>query len=85
MKVKTSVTLSPAVIDAIDKFRGDAMARSTAIELIVMESLREKARAEHSAAEIERLNAVARRDADEKAAFMQDQAPWWEKGSELPQ
>ena len=59
MKVKTSVTLSPETLDAIDDVAGARSSRSRVIEQAVLEFLERHFRAEREARDLEILNRAA--------------------------
>jgi metal-responsive CopG/Arc/MetJ family transcriptional regulator len=61
MKEKTSITLSTEVLSGIDKLAGVKHSRSSFIERVLRHYLRERARAEVHARDLERLNRAARR------------------------
>ena len=61
MKEKTSITLSSDVLSGIDKLAGAKDSRSSFIERILRHYLRERARAEVHARDLDRLNRAARR------------------------
>ena len=56
MKIKTSVTISEDLLEAIDKAVGRTGSRSAVIEQMLRDRLAELARAQNRAAELERLN-----------------------------
>ena len=59
MKVKTSVTLSPETLHAIDEIAGALLNRSRVIELAVLEFIERRRRAERDARDLEILNRSA--------------------------
>lgn len=59
MKVKTSVTLSPGTLQAIDEMAGEALNRSRVIELAVLELFERRRRSRRDARDIEILNRSA--------------------------
>ncbi len=59
MKVKTSVTLSPGLIEAIDRIRKSEGTRSEFLERAAWEEIGRKERAERDARDIAILNAFA--------------------------
>jgi metal-responsive CopG/Arc/MetJ family transcriptional regulator len=61
MKEKTSITLSADVLSSIDKLAGATHSRSSFIERVLRHYLRERARAEVQARDLDRLNVAARR------------------------
>ena len=78
MKVKTSVTLSEDLIDAVDKVAGRAGSRSAVIEQMLRDHLAELARAQNRAAELERLNRRADTLNAEAADVLEYQVAWAE-------
>lgn len=61
MKEKTSITLSTEVLSGIDKLAGDKQSRSSFIERVLRHYLRERARAEVQARDLDCLNRAASR------------------------
>jgi metal-responsive CopG/Arc/MetJ family transcriptional regulator len=61
MKEKTSITLATEVLSGIDKLAGTKHSRSSFIEGVLRHYLRERARAEVHARDLDRLNRAARR------------------------
>lgn len=59
MKVKTSVTLSPATLRAIDEIAGEQRNRSRIIEQAVLELIERRRRARRDARDLEILNRSA--------------------------
>ena len=59
MKVKTSVTLSPETLRAIDEIAGELLNRSRVIEQAVLEFIERRRRAERDARDLEILNRSA--------------------------
>ena len=59
MKVKTSVTLSPETLRAIDEIAGALRNRSRIIELAVLEFIERRRRADRDARDLEILNRSA--------------------------
>jgi predicted transcriptional regulator len=68
MMVKTSITLSPATLKAIDRLAGKKGNRSEVIERAVLDFVERKRRAERDAREIEAID----RDADALNREMSD-------------
>ena len=68
MKEKTSVTLSPDVLTGIDRLAGSKRSRSALIDEVLRQYLRERARAQRDARDIELIN----RHADELNAEAED-------------
>ncbi len=68
MKEKTSITLSREVLTGIDRIAGSRQSRSAFIEGILLQYLRDRARAQRDARDIELINRHAEklnRDAEE--------------------
>ena len=61
MKEKTSITLSTEVLLDIDRLAGAKHSRSSFIERVLRQYLRERTRAEAQARDLDRLNRAARR------------------------
>jgi predicted transcriptional regulator len=59
MKVKTSITLSPETLKAVDRLAAKGSNRSRVIEQAVVEFIARRARAHRDARDIELLNAAA--------------------------
>jgi len=59
MKVKTSVTLSPETLLAIDEIAGELLNRSRVIEQAVLEFIERRRRADRDARDLEILNRSA--------------------------
>jgi metal-responsive CopG/Arc/MetJ family transcriptional regulator len=75
MKEKTSITLSREVLTGIDRIAGPRQSRSAFIEAILLQYLRDRARAQRDARDIEIINrhaAMLNRDAEDG---LQYQAP----------
>jgi metal-responsive CopG/Arc/MetJ family transcriptional regulator len=68
MKEKTSITLSREVLTGIDRVVGSKQSRSAFIEAVLREYLRQRARAQVEARDLELIN----RHADELAAEVED-------------
>jgi len=68
MKEKTSVTLSREVLAKIDRLAGRRHSRSSVIEKVLRQYLRQRERAELNARDLEILN----READRLNAEMED-------------
>ena len=68
MKEKTSITLSPEVLSGIDQIAGSKQSRSAFIETILQQYLRQWARAQRDARDIELIN----QHADELNAEAED-------------
>lgn len=56
MKTKTSVTLSPDILAAVDKLAGPAGSRSAVIERILRQFVRRRQRAARAARDLAALN-----------------------------
>jgi metal-responsive CopG/Arc/MetJ family transcriptional regulator len=74
MKEKTSITLSREVLAEIDRLAGSKHSRSACIERILRRFLRERARAEAQARDLERINRSAARLNQEAADVLEYQA-----------
>ena len=61
MKEKTSITLSAEVLAGIDKVAGSKHSRSSFIERVLRHYLRQRARAQVQARDLDRLNRAAKR------------------------
>jgi metal-responsive CopG/Arc/MetJ family transcriptional regulator len=61
MKEKTSITLSRDLLDGIDRMAGPQGSRSAFIERVLRRYLREHARAQAHARDLERINRAADR------------------------
>jgi metal-responsive CopG/Arc/MetJ family transcriptional regulator len=59
MKVKTSITLAPEVLEAVDRVAGSTSSRSEVIELAIREFLITRARAKRDARDVELINKFA--------------------------
>lgn len=68
MKEKTSITLSREVLTGIDRVAGSKQSRSAFIESVLQQYLRQRARAQRDARDIELIN----RHADELNAEAED-------------
>jgi len=68
MKEKTSITLSREVLTGIDRIAGSKQSRSAFIESVLQRYLRDRARAERDARDIELIN----RNANELNAEAED-------------
>ncbi len=75
MKEKTSVTLSPEVLAGIDSIAGSGQSRSAFIEMVLLQYLRDRARAQRDAREIEIINRHAERMNREAVDGLELQAP----------
>jgi metal-responsive CopG/Arc/MetJ family transcriptional regulator len=68
MKEKTSITLSREVLSGIDRIAGSRQSRSAFIESVLLQYLRDRARAQRDARDIEIINRHAEklnRDAED--------------------
>ncbi len=74
MKQKTSITLAPDVLEAIDRLAGSKQSRSALIERVLRRYLRERARAAIEASDLERLNAASERLNSEATDVIEYQA-----------
>ena len=68
MKEKTSITLSKEVLTGIDRVAGSKQSRSAFIEAVLQQYLRQRARAQLEARDLELIN----RAADELNAEVED-------------
>ncbi len=74
MKEKTSVTLSKDVLKGIDRAAGSKRSRSAFIESVLAQYLRDRARAQIEARDLELLNQAADELAPEIEDVLRDQA-----------
>lgn len=75
MKEKTSVTLSPEVLTGIDRLAGSKQSRSAFIETILQQYLRQRARAQRDARDVEIINRNSERLNRDAEDGLEDQAP----------
>ena len=75
MKEKTSITLSPEVLAGIDRAAGSKQSRSAFIESVLQQYLRQKARAQRDARDIEIINRNAARLNRDAEDGLEYQAP----------
>jgi metal-responsive CopG/Arc/MetJ family transcriptional regulator len=75
MKEKTSITLSRDVLAGIDRAAGSKQSRSAFIESVLQQYLRQKARAQRDARDIEIINRNAARLNRDAEDGLDDQAP----------
>jgi metal-responsive CopG/Arc/MetJ family transcriptional regulator len=75
MKEKTSITLSREVLTGIDRIAGSRKSRSAFIEDILLQYLRDRARAQRDARDIELINRHADEINAEVADVLRYQAP----------
>ena len=68
MKEKTSITLSKEVLAGVDGMAGSKQSRSAFVEAVLAQYLREQARAQAEARDLELIN----RAADELSAEVED-------------
>jgi metal-responsive CopG/Arc/MetJ family transcriptional regulator len=73
MKEKTSITLSREVLTGIDRIAGSKRSRSAFIESVLLEYLRDRARAQIEARDLEALNRAAAELAPELEDVLGDQ------------
>jgi metal-responsive CopG/Arc/MetJ family transcriptional regulator len=59
MKEKTSITLSREVLTGIDRIAGSKQSRSSFIEAVLLQYLRQRARAQVEARDLELINNAA--------------------------
>lgn len=74
MKEKTSITLSREILTGIDRLTGARRSRSAFIERVLRRYLREQARAQANARDLERINRAAERLNAEAADVLDYQA-----------
>lgn len=74
MKEKTSITLSREVLTGIDRMSGPKKSRSAFIESVLRQYLKEQARAQIEARDLEALNRAAKELAPEIDEVLEDQA-----------
>jgi len=79
MKEKTSITLSREVLNGIDRIAGSKQSRSSFIENVLAQYLRERARAQIEARDLELLNKAADELGPEIEDVLRDQAEWSER------
>jgi metal-responsive CopG/Arc/MetJ family transcriptional regulator len=75
MKEKTSITLSREVLAGIDRAAGSRQSRSAFIETVLRQYLRQKARTQRDARDIEIINRNAERLNAEAEDTLRYQAP----------
>ena len=75
MKEKTSITLSSDLLAKIDHLAGSKLSRSAFIERVLRNYLRERARRNAHARDLERINAAADRLNAEAEDVLSFQAP----------
>ncbi len=75
MKEKTSITLSKEVLTGIDRVAGSRQSRSAFIEAILQQYLRQRARAQRDARDIELINRHAEKLNRDAEDGLEDQAP----------
>jgi len=74
MREKTSVTLSPATLAAIDRLAGKKYSRSAFIERVLQSYVRQRERTQAHARDLTRLNELSERLNAEAADVMEYQA-----------
>lgn len=79
MKKKTSITLSAAVLEEVDRLAGSDESRSAFIERVLRAYFRRRARRAINRRDLERLNRGAERLNAEAADTLGYQAPWSEE------
>lgn len=79
MKEKTSVTLSKEVLSGIDRLAGSKQSRSSVIENVLAQYLRERARAVRNAREIAIINRNVKRLNRDAEDGLDEQAPLGER------
>jgi metal-responsive CopG/Arc/MetJ family transcriptional regulator len=75
MKEKTSVTLSPEVLKGIDRLAGSKQSRSAFIETVLQQYLRQRARAQRDARDMEIINRNAQQLNRDALDGLEYQAP----------
>ena len=75
MKEKTSITLSKEVLAGIDRIAGSKQSRSAFIEGVLHRYLRDRARAQRDARDLEIINKNAERLNRDALDGLEDQAP----------
>jgi len=75
MKEKTSITLSREVLAGIDRIAGSKQSRSAFIEAVLVEHLRQRARSQRDARDLELINRHAKRLNRDAEDGLEDQAP----------
>ena len=75
MKEKTSITLSREVLAGIDRAAGSRQSRSAFIETVLRQYLRQKARTQRDARDVEIINRNAERLNAEAEDTLRYQAP----------
>ena len=75
MKEKTSITLSKEVLTGIDRVAGSKQSRSAFIEAVLQQYLRQRARAQRDARDIELINRNAEKLNRDAEDGLEDQAP----------
>lgn len=79
MKKKTSITLSQAVLEEVDRLAGSDESRSAFIERVLRGYFRRRARRAINLRDLERLNRGAERLNAEAADVLDYQAAWGEE------
>ena len=79
MKKKTSITLSVAVLEEVDRLAGSDESRSAFIERVLRGYFRRRARRAINRRDLERLNRGGERINAEAADALGYQAPWSEE------
>jgi metal-responsive CopG/Arc/MetJ family transcriptional regulator len=75
MKEKTSITLSKEVLSGIDRIAGSKQSRSAVIEAVLQQHLRQRARAERDARDLEIINRNAKQLNRDAVDGLEYQAP----------
>jgi len=75
MKEKTSITLSKEVLTGIDRIAGSKQSRSAFIEMVLQQYLRDRARAQRDARDIELINRHAEQLNRDALDSLEYQAP----------
>jgi metal-responsive CopG/Arc/MetJ family transcriptional regulator len=75
MKEKTSITLSKEVLSGIDRIAGSKQSRSAVIEAVLQQHLRQRARAQRDARDLEIINRNAKQLNRDAVDGLEYQAP----------
>ncbi len=78
MKIKTSITLSTDLLEAIDKLTGQGVSRSAFIERVLRAFLTDRRRSTRDARDLRAINRHAPALNAEAADVLSYQAPWAE-------
>jgi metal-responsive CopG/Arc/MetJ family transcriptional regulator len=75
MKEKTSITLSPDVLNGIDRLAGSKQSRSALIDDVLRRYLKEKIKAQRGARDLAILNKYSKELNEDAEDGLDDQAP----------